>query len=66
MNCPVLLAHEIFVFYSSLYFIPLIHSAPLLRFSHILLTPIFSYVHYYAAVNIFLIPDAVDLRKLGI
>ena len=28
-------------------FIPLIHSAPFLRFSHILLTPIFSYEYYH-------------------
>ena len=29
-------------------FIPLIHSAPFLRFSHILLTPIFSWVYHHA------------------
>ena len=29
-------------------FLPLIHSAPFLRFSHILLTPIFSDVYYHA------------------
>ena len=36
--CPVLLTHQIFVFHLSLYFFYLrIHSAPFLRFSHILL-----------------------------
>ena len=65
--CPVLLDHYIFVFYSHLCFIPLIHSAQFLRFQHILLTPIFSHAYYHAAVNVFLIPDdAVDRRELGI
>ena len=41
--------HAIYVFLVKVYiFIPLIHSAPFLRFSHILLTPIFSDVYYHA------------------
>ena len=72
--CPVPLDHYILVFsiIRSLYFIqvyifiPPIHSAPFLRFSHILLTPIFSYV-YITMRNKFHIPDdAIDRRKLRI
>ena len=64
--CPVLLHHLIFVLYWSLYFCTSrIHSAPFLRFSHILFTPIFSW--YITMPNIFLIPDdAVDRWKPGV
>ena len=42
------------------------YSAPFLRFSHILLPPIFFYM-YIIMQNIYLILDnAVDRRKLGI
>ena len=55
-----------FLYFIQVYIlIPLVHSSPFLPVSHILLTPIFSYVYYMR--NIFLIlDDAVDRRKLGI
>ena len=63
--CPVPIAIRSLYFAQVYIFIPLIHSASFLRFSHILFTAIFSYVYYHA--NIFLIPDdAVDERKLRI
>ena len=43
-------------------FIPLIHSAPFLRFSHILLYPQFFLV-YITSQNIFPIPDEIVVRN---
>ena len=62
--CPVTLAHEIFVFYSSLYFCTSNTFSPILaRFSHILVyTNFFFYVYY--TQNIFLIPDDAVARNL--
>ena len=56
--CPVTLAHEIFVFYSSLYFYTSNTFSPILaRFSHILVYTIFFFFKYITTQNIFLIPD---------
>ena len=45
--CPVPLAIRSLYFIQVYIFLPLIHSAPFLRFSHILFTPIFSHVYYH-------------------
>ena len=49
-------------------FVPLLYSAPFLRFSHNLLyTNFFIYVYHHAEYYFFLIPDdAADRGKLGI
>ena len=62
--CPVTLAYQIFVFYSSLQFYTSNIFRPILaRFSRILLcTNFFAYVYYHA--NIFLIPDDTVARNL--
>ena len=62
--CPVTLAHEIFVFYSSLYFCTSNTFSPILaRFSHILVYTNFFFM-YITTQNIFLIPDDAVARNL--
>ena len=61
---PVKLAHYIFVFYSSLYFIPLIHSAPFLRAFHTILLDTNFFLMYITTRNVFLIPDDAVARNL--
>ena len=62
--CPVTLAHQIFVFQSSLYFYTYNTFRPILaRFSHILPYTIFCLM-YITTRNIFLIPDDVVARNL--
>ena len=60
--CPVTLAHQIFVFQIYI-FIPLIHSAPFVPFSHILLYTNFFLINI-SPQNIFLIPDNALARNL--
>ena len=61
---PVTLAHQIFVFYSSLYFYTSNTFRPILaRFSHILLYTNFILM-YITTRNILLIPDDVFARNL--
>ena len=59
--CPVTLAHIRSLYFIQVYiFIPLINSAPFLRFSHILL-----YTNYTITTqNIFLIPDDAVAQNL--
>ena len=62
--CPVTLAHQIFVFYSSLYFYTSNTFCPILaRFSHILVYTNF-FLMYITTQNIFLIPDDAVARNL--
>ena len=62
--CPVTLAHQIFVFYSSLYFYTSNTFRPILaRFSHILVYTNF-FLMYITTQNIFLIPDDTVARNL--
>ena len=61
--CPVTLAHQIFVFYSSLYFYTSNTFRPILaRFSHILVYTNFFFM-YITTQNIF-IPDVAVARNL--
>ena len=55
------------LYFIQVYFLYLrIHSAPFLRFSHILLTPIFFYMYITRRTIFLILDDAVDQRKLGI
>ena len=64
--CPVTLAHQIFVFYSSLYFYTSNTFRPILaRFSHILVYTNF-FLMCFSTQNMFLIPDDAVARNLTI